>query len=47
MGGEISPDKTLLETINHSRQGARFRALFGGDITGYDSTSEADLALAS
>ena len=38
-------DVTLIDKAKHSRNGARFAALWDGDISGYSSHSEADLAL--
>lgn len=38
-------DATLIERAKHSKNGAGFKALWEGDITGYKSTSEADIAL--
>ena len=38
-------DVTLIEKAKHSRNGAQFAALWDGDISGYSSHSEADLAL--
>lgn len=35
----------LIERAKHSRNGVQFAALWAGDITGYKSASEADLAL--
>jgi len=40
-----SDDKTLFERIVRSRQGDKFLRLWNGDISGYPSHSEADLAL--
>ncbi len=38
-------DTTLLEIAGNASNGARFTALWNGDISGYASASEADLAL--
>jgi hypothetical protein len=38
-------DTELLEAVRASRSGPRFDALYRGDTSGYDSASEADLAL--
>ena len=38
-------DVTLIDKAKHSRNGAQFAALWDGDISGYSSHSEADLAL--
>lgn len=35
----------VVERAKHSRQGAKFSALYSGDISGYESPSEADMAL--
>ncbi|BCO08785.1 hypothetical protein GF1_11610 [Desulfolithobacter dissulfuricans] len=40
-------DRAALQRIRNSRQGERFTRLFDGDLTGYASQSEADLALCS
>jgi putative DNA primase/helicase len=39
-------DRALLQRIRLSRHGLRFAKLWRGDLTGYASASEADLALA-
>ena len=38
-------DSALIEKIKRSKSGARFSPLWAGDITGYKSASEADMAL--
>jgi hypothetical protein len=38
-------DQELLEKAMNAENGAKFRALWNGDTSGYDSQSEADLAL--
>ena len=40
-------DTELLKRIQRSKQGAKFTPLWSGDTTGYESHSEADLALCS
>jgi putative DNA primase/helicase len=35
----------VVERAKHSRQGVKFSALYGGDTSGYESPSEADMAL--
>ena len=40
-----SADIDLIEKAFRATNGAKLRGLFGGDISGYDSQSEADLAL--
>lgn len=45
--GADPDDAALLEKIRRSRIGAAFEALWRGDVTGYASASEADLALVS
>lgn len=43
--GGLADDLSLIEQAKQSRNGAAFSALWAGDITGYKSRSEADLAL--
>lgn len=43
--GLVFDDDMLLAKIRASRQAAKFNALMNGDITGYSSQSEADMAL--
>ena len=38
-------DQSLIEKAKNAKDGAKFTALWEGDISGYDSQSEADLAL--
>ncbi|MFQ5770030.1 MAG: helix-turn-helix domain-containing protein, partial [bacterium] len=38
-------DQTIIENAKSAKDGAKFSALWDGDISGYDSPSEADLAL--
>ena len=38
-------DNDIIKKIQVSRQAAKFNALFSGDISGYESQSEADMAL--
>lgn len=46
MIGDGDPDDlSLIERAKHSRKGAQFAVLWAGDITGYKSASEADIAL--
>src|SRR5207253_380989 len=45
--GLDSDDGTIIKRAIEARNGGRFRQLWGGDITGYSSPSEADLALAT
>ena len=40
-------DEAVLSKIRRSRQAHKFNALWRGDLTGYDSPSEADMALIS
>jgi len=40
-------DQSLIEKAKNAKDGEKFTALWEGDITGYDSHSEADLALCS
>ena len=40
-------DQALIEKAMNAKDGAKFTALWEGDISGYDSHSEADLALCS
>ncbi|BDD88851.1 phage NrS-1 polymerase family protein [Desulfofustis limnaeus] len=40
-------DKDLCVKVSNSRQGEKFQRLFSGNIYGYETTSEADLALCS
>ena len=42
---EIESDTELLRKIENSKQGDKFKSLYRGDITGYPSQSEAELAL--
>ena len=45
---EISlDDSALIEKAKNAKNGAKFTELWNGDISGYDSQSEADLALCS
>lgn len=44
-GGVELDDLALIERAKRSRNGAAFTALWAGDITGYKSHSEADIAL--
>ncbi len=41
------PDDALLERARNAKNGERFARLYAGDRSGYDSDSEADLALCS
>lgn len=42
--GNMTAD-AVIERAKRSRQGAKFSALYGGDTSGYESPSEADMAL--
>lgn len=44
-GAAALDDLALIEKAKQSRSGAQFAALWAGDITGYKSASEADIAL--
>lgn len=46
-GQGVAQDRALLERIRGSNQGDLFTRLYNGDLTGYGSQSEADLALCS
>jgi putative DNA primase/helicase len=50
-GAPIGPgpedDDKLIERASKTKSGAKFKALFGGDTSGYPSQSEAELALCS
>jgi putative DNA primase/helicase len=51
VGAPIGPggddDDKVIERASKGKSGAKFKALFAGDISGYASQSEADLALCS
>lgn len=47
VGPGIDDDERLIERASKAKNGAKFTALFGGDISGYASQSEAELALCS
>src|SRR5262249_32924085 len=44
-GGTSMTDDEVLDVARHAANGAKFERLWSGDITGYSSRSEADLAL--
>jgi putative DNA primase/helicase len=45
VGPGVDDDDKLIERASRGKSGEKFKALFGGDISGYRSQSEADLAL--
>lgn len=46
-GESVLPDTELLAKISRSKKGEKFKKLFKGQTEGYESHSEADLALCS
>jgi putative DNA primase/helicase len=45
LGAILLDDQTLIEKAQNAKDGAKFSALWSGNISGYKSQSEADLAL--
>ncbi len=47
VGAQVLTDDDIIRIASNSKNGDKFKRLFGGDTTGYPSPSEADLALVS